>query len=155
MDMLVDTISFCKRWLFIGLPIIAISLAYIFLPEHQLNSLELNKESIENLTTAISIIAGFSGSILISLLVTTTPLLEKLRQRPENFEEFINCFWFSIIFSLISIICGVVLLLLPANILSGFIKEVILSIWLGSFLACLIKFCQGFSYALEKLKPKK
>ena len=149
--------SFIIRWLFIIFPCLVLLLLYFLLENHSLQSLTLFSEEVspvENLITATSIIAGFSGSILISILVSNTQALEPLKNRAHHYAEFINCFWFSVGFSLASVISGAVILF-SQNYMSGIYAEVIISLWIFTFLASMVKFYQGFNYAINKLKPKK
>ncbi|MFM7458545.1 MAG: hypothetical protein ACKO3R_07810, partial [bacterium] len=149
--------SFIMRWLFLIIPSAILLLLYFLVEDHSLlSSITLFTDEVspvENLTTATSIIAGFSGSILISILVSNAPALESLKSRVENYKEFINCFWFSVILSISSVLLGIVILF-SKDFLCGIYAEIIISLWLWTFLGAIVRFCQGFNYAIDKLKPK-
>jgi FtsH-binding integral membrane protein len=143
------------RFLWVWFPIFGIAILY-FLTQDFLITLNIKDEIVETATTITSIVAGFSGSILISLLTNNqSQLLDDLRKNIKQYKEYIHTFWRSIVLALISSFSGILIMLNLTVLSDRIIHEVLMFIWIFTFLSSFASFFDGFTYTIDKTFEKK
>jgi hypothetical protein len=137
-------------------PTIMIVALYFLSGWHYLYCIDFSENIIETTVTINSIIAGFTGSILISLSLENTKAKVLVDNDPLRFKDYKNTFLHSLILSLISTIIGLFTMLklefFDTEIYDVQIyKELLLLFWLFIFFASIIKFYDGFSFTVNEI----
>ena len=132
---------------------IFILLLFYFVWADKLSSYDLSDSLVEVIITTSSILVGFAGSLITTIILNRENNILTNSMTNDHFKQYALTFWRSVWTGIVASVLGIVILI--SDDFHVIIKEAIIAFWILSFSASVWSFFDGFSFTINNILDTK